>query len=231
MMTNKRITKEPQYNALFEAVENDSPFELGLMANHTWATDPKRNLFTLARYKFVSRMFEGYSSVLEVGCADAYGTRLVQQTVQNVTAVDFDPVFITDAGRRLDKRWPLNLKVHDILTDGPVEQGRFDGTFALDVLEHIEEEFENAFLKNMCNSLNDNGSAIIGMPSLESQKYASKQSREGHVNCKTGQGLKTTMLKHFNSVFIFSMNDEVLHTGFHPMAHYLLALCSNKKIS
>lgn len=230
-MSDKKITKEPQYNALFEAVENDSPFELGLMANHTWATDPKRNLFTLSRYKFVSRMFDGYSSVLEVGCADSYGTRLVQQTVKNVTAVDFDPVFIEDSERRLDKRWPLTLKVHDILTDGPVEKENFDGAYALDVLEHIEEEEENTFLQNMCDSLNAGGSAIIGMPSLQSQEYASKQSKEGHVNCKTGDGLKMTMLKHFNSVFIFSMNDEVLHTGFHPMSHYLLALCSNKKLS
>jgi len=23
---------------------------------------------------------------------------------------------------------------------------------------------------------------------------------------------------------VFSMNDEVVHTGFHPMAHYLMAL-------
>ena len=26
-------------------------------------------------------------------------------------------------------------------------------------------------------------------------------------------------------LFSFSMNDEVVHTGFLPMAHYLIALC------
>jgi hypothetical protein len=26
---------------------------------------------------------------------------------------------------------------------------------------------------------------------------------------------------------VFSMNDEVVHTGFYPMAHYLLAVCSH----
>ena len=25
------------------------------------------------------------------------------------------------------------------------------------------------------------------------------------------------------------MNDEVVHTGFYPMAHYLFALCAGKK--
>lgn len=34
---------------------------------------------------------------------------------------------------------------------------------------------------------------------------------------------KNTMQRYFHNVFMFSMNDEVVHTGFHPMAHYLLA--------
>ena len=32
------------------------------------------------------------------------------------------------------------------------------------------------------------------------------------------------MSKFFHNVFIFSMNDEVIHTGFYPMAHYLWAI-------
>ena len=52
------------------------------------------------------------------------------------------------------------------------------------------------------------------MPSLESQKYASKQSKEGHVNCKSGENLKKLLNKYFINNFVFSMNDEVVHTGF-----------------
>jgi len=32
------------------------------------------------------------------------------------------------------------------------------------------------------------------------------------------------MDRHFYNVFLFSMNDEVVHTGFYPMSHYLLAM-------
>jgi hypothetical protein len=63
------------------------------------------------------------------------------------------------------------------------------------------------------------------MPSLESQTYASPQSKEGHVNCQSGDELKKNLQGYFENVFIFSMNDEVIHTGYYPMAHYLLALC------
>ena len=37
--------------------------------------------------------------------------------------------------------------------------------------------------------------------------------------------LARVMARHFENVFLFSMNDEVVHTGFHPMAHYLFTLC------
>jgi hypothetical protein len=69
----------------------------------------------------------------------------------------------------------------------------------------------------------------VGTPSLQSQAYASALSKRGHVNCKDAPGLKALMAKFFHNVFIFSMNDEVVHTGFHPMAHYLLALCCHRK--
>ena len=67
------------------------------------------------------------------------------------------------------------------------------------------------------------------MPSLESQKFASTQSKIGHVNCKSGKDLKGFFSKYFSNVFLFSMNDEVLHTGFEQMSHYLFVICTNKK--
>jgi hypothetical protein len=81
-------------------------------------------------------------------------------------------------------------------------------------------------VSNLCNSLTENGILMIGTPSLESQAYASPPSKAGHINCKTSTELKALLEKYFFHVFIFSMNDEVVHTGFSPMAHYLLALCS-----
>ena len=70
---------------------------------------------------------------------------------------------------------------------------------------------------------------IIGIPSLESQVHASPQSKEGHVNCKSGKDLKRLLERFFYNVFLFSMNDEVVHTGFYPMAHYLLAVCATQR--
>ena len=222
---DKPETKEKQYGLLFEVKEKHGIARFGLMANESWNQDPRRTVFTLARYKFVSKMLAGRKKVLEIGCADAFGTRIVQQSVGHVTAVDFDPIFVADALERMNPHWPFEVFVHDLLA-GPVP-GRYDALYALDVLEHIAPDREDLFLRNAVAALEPTGVAIFGMPSLESQAYASPQSKAGHVNCKTGEALKETLEKYFHTVFVFSMNDEVVHTGYFRMAHYLIGVCSH----
>jgi 2-polyprenyl-3-methyl-5-hydroxy-6-metoxy-1,4-benzoquinol methylase len=220
-------TQEKQYQIMLEYRRQRGLESLGLMTSQAWYDDPKRLAFTLSRYKFVAKMLSGANHVLEVGCADAFGTRIVVQDVKQLTAVDFDPLFVEDTNARMGDRWKFVCTTHDML-QGPY-RGEFDGMYALDVLEHILPANEERFLANMAASLTEHGVMIIGMPSLESQIYASPLSKEGHVNCKTMPDLKQTLQRHFHNVFMFSMNDEVVHTGFHKMAHYLFALCCGKK--
>ena len=221
-------TNESQYGDLINRYKGQVFETFGLMQNYSWKLDPRRMLFAFARYKFVAKMFEGFEHVLEVGCGDASATRIVQQTVRKVTVTDFDKVLIDDIERRQQASWHLDARVHDMVKSSTEEQ--FDGIFSLDVLEHIQKAYEDAFLANICSSLKNHGSLIIGIPSLESQVYASEGSKAGHVNCKSGNELRDFLKKYFHSVFMFSMNDEVLHTGFFPMSHYLLAVCCDKKI-
>ena len=37
------------------------------------------------------------------------------------------------------------------------------------------------------------------------------------------------METYFDNMFLFSMNDGVVHTRFYPMAHYLIAVCTGLK--
>ena len=75
----------------------------------------------------------------------------------------------------------------------------------------------------------DEGVLIVGSPSIQSQAYASPPSKAGHVNCKDAPALRSLMLEYFVNVFMFSMNDEVVHTGFYPMAHYLFAVGAGRR--
>jgi 2-polyprenyl-3-methyl-5-hydroxy-6-metoxy-1,4-benzoquinol methylase len=167
-------------------------------------------------------MLSGKKSALEIGCADAFGARLVRQEVASVTATDFDSLFIENARAVADPSWSLELAVHDMIAS-PFSV-KHEAAYALDVIEHIPVADEKKFLSNIAASLLPNGVVILGCPSIHSQAYASPPSKEGHVNCKDGPGLRSLVSTFFHNVFLFSMNDELVHTGFTPMAHYLIAI-------
>ncbi len=173
--------------------------------------DPKHLGFVLARYQFVAQMLFGKARVLEVGCGDGTGARVVKQNVGAWTGVDR-----ADYG---------DNQIHDIL-DGPFGYG-WDAIYALDVLEHIDPGLEHRFFSNIVAGLNRRGCIIIGVPSLESQPYASELSKRHHVNCKTQVGLRESLERYFRNVFVFGMNDTTLHTGFGPMCHYRLAIATD----
>jgi cyclopropane fatty-acyl-phospholipid synthase-like methyltransferase len=220
-------TREPQYQFCLDISDRNGRTSLGLMTNQCWHDDPRRMAFFLARYKFVAKMLRGKQSALEVGCGDAFGTRIVRQEVPRVVAVDFDPVFVADVKGRMEEKWAFECRVHDMLA-APLDE-RFESAYSLDVLEHILPQDEHRFLAHVVASLTDDGVFVVGSPSLQSQAYASPPSKEGHVNCKDQEAFRLLMRTYFRNVFMFSMNDEVVHTGFGPMAHYLIALCAGPR--
>ena len=202
---------------------DEERIRLGMMSSHRWRMDPKVLLFSMARYKFVAKMFSGMRDILEVGCGDGWGAHIVAPEVASIHCVDVDPVLIEEC-RLMHTTDKLSFAVAD-LSQAPLSERR-DAVYLLDVLEHVPPEQEHVFLGNIARSIRPDGACIVGIPSLESQAYASKPSRATHVNCKNGESFKQLLQLHYKNVFLFSMNDEVVHTGFSKMAHYLLGLCT-----
>ncbi len=199
-------------------------FMLGEFNSYHLISDPKRVGFLFARYKFVAKMLEGYERVLEVGCQEGLGSLLVAKSVKKLVATDFyKPHIESCVGNTSSFAKNIEFRWHDII-GGPIVE-HFAGAYSLDVLEHIDPKQEDLYMANVALSLEEKGVFIIGTPSLESQKYASSASKEGHINCKSGEGLRLFCQNYFYNVFMFGMNDEVIHTGFLPMAHYLFAVC------
>ena len=194
--------------------------EHGGMTRHAFEIDPKRLGFILARYKFVAKMLMGKPTAIEVGCADGFGARVVAQTVGHLTAIDIDAESIKEAQAQNSKRWPVHFSARDAMAPRLLDV--WDAVYALDVFEHIAPAREHDFILSLRQAA---PVCIIGTPSLESQSYASELSKQGHVNCKSGEALRRLLEDYWKQVFMFGMNDEVLHTGFLPMSHYLFAVC------
>jgi cyclopropane fatty-acyl-phospholipid synthase-like methyltransferase len=107
--------------------------------------------------------------------------------------------------------------------------GQFDAVVSLDVIEHIYPENEEVFFNTLSDNMVHNGIVIVGTPNIEAQRFSKESVSDAHVNLYSGEHLKETMNAFFHNVFIFSMNDEAIHTGYWPMAHYYVALGCYKK--
>jgi 2-polyprenyl-3-methyl-5-hydroxy-6-metoxy-1,4-benzoquinol methylase len=105
------------------------------------------------------------------------------------------------------------------------EPGAYDAAVALDIIEHIETAREGAFMAGIAGLLAPHGVFVCGTPNITSDQYASEYTRLGHINLYSAERLAELAERHFFNVFMFSANDEVVHTGFSPLAHYLLAVC------
>ena len=174
------------------------PLYMGVRTRHNYIQDPQRLVFSLSRYKFVAKMFEGYENVLEVGAGDGFKSPIVKQHCKNLYLSDI-------LEENLQAFKATNIKKTKFFLHNFIEghtQKKFDGIYSLDVLEHIKKKNEKKFLKNISKSLKNNGSLIIGMPTLESQKYASKGSKLGHINCKSKNELKSILSKFFNCLYV-----------------------------
>jgi hypothetical protein len=215
---------EKTYEELKYFVKKNGFEKMGVMSSWAWFDDPKRLVFMTSRYKFVSKMFEGFKKVAEVGCGDGFGSRIVSSSVGSLDCYDFDKELLSSANvTQKNYKNKINFIFKDILKNKIKK--KYDGIYSLDVFEHIEKKKEDIFIKNLFKTLNKKGVLILGTPSIESQKYASKYSKIGHVNCKSQDDLKNLLKKHFPNVFAFSMNDEVIHTGYSKMSHYNLLIC------
>ncbi len=195
---------------------------LGPYASHSLRTDAKHLCFVLSRYKFCAKLLEGKQQVLEIGCGDAVGLPIVAQAVGRVYATDWDAAIIEENRQRSPFLTNCTFSQFNIVEKPFTET--VDAVYLLDVIEHLEPNDEPRVMEHITKSLAHPGICLVGTPNKEASRFASPQSEVGHINLKGHKELRALMERHFSNEFLFSMNDEDVHTGFYPMAHYLIAM-------
>lgn len=217
------------------ALNVEEAITLGPIYSEFLLSDPKCFGFVLARYKFAAKMLARKKSILEVGCGEGVGAMMLAcETRARVVGIDFDQQQIDYASRNLQQPFDrfrpqdkgrLAYRCHDFVS-GTDDLGRFDGLVSVDVIEHVPAgDEEDRFLSRCRDLLADDGVAILGTPNDFASAYASERSQIGHINLFTPDRYVETLERYFSNVFLMSMNDEVVHTGFNKMAHYLMAVC------
>lgn len=200
---------------------------LGNVNAEALVKDPKHFLFTLSRYKFAAKMLQRCKSIVDIGCGEGVGELMfLRETKAQIVAIDFDERQIEYAKEHIlpYTEGRVTYLCQDIITKSYKENWA-DGLACMDVIEHINPLEEDRFLNNCSAILKERGVALFGTPNECVQQYASERSKLGHINLFSPDRLLDTIGKFFSQVFLFSMNDEMVHTGFNPLAHYLMVLC------
>lgn len=199
---------------------------LGRYISYWFHKSPRRMLHYLSYYKFASKLIGPNKRVLDIGCNEGVGTWLLAKECGFAEGVDFDSEAIQAAKANFSGP-EIEFVDEDILAQPGKES--WDGVVNFDVIEHILPKDADQFLSSICAHLKSEGLAVIGTPSLISQQFASAFSKKGHVNIYSPEELEKQMQKHFHNVFLFAANDEVVHTGYLPLAHYLIAVGCKKR--
>jgi 2-polyprenyl-3-methyl-5-hydroxy-6-metoxy-1,4-benzoquinol methylase len=188
-------------------------------------SDPKRLGFVLSRYKFAAKMARRQKRILELGCSEGIGTPILAEFATHYTGVDMDASAIATARENWtnDKREFIEANFLGRCF------GTFDSIVSLDVIEHIHREYEPLFFDTVAQNLGADGTCVVGTPNITSARYASIGSQLGHVNLYDAARLEAAMRTVFHNVFMFGINDEIVHTGYAPMTHYQMCLGCNKR--
>jgi len=203
-----------------KAIIGETRVTLGPQASDQWLNAPDHLSFVLARYRAAAALIGNSPTVLEVGCGEGIGARILKRSRRWYTGLDTDEAAISVAA---DQQTDANVifLVESALEWNP-DRARYDAIVSLDVIEHIPAESEGAFLGNIASTLTEHGVCVIGTPNAAFEHLASPQSKAGHINPYTHDRLYELMTKHFHVVQSFGMQDTSLHLGHPDVRHYLL---------
>lgn len=209
-----------------ELMQEVPEINLGRYASFWFHKTPRRVLHCMSYYKFASKLIGKGKRVLDVGCNEGLGTFLIGKECGFAKGVDFDEDAIVQAQKNFNEPF-VEFEAGDFLKSE--DTGNWDAVINFDVIEHILPEHAHDFIEGIAKELTPEGLCVIGTPSKISQDFASEVSKKGHINIYSHERLEAEMREHFEFVFMFAANDEVVHTGYLPLAHYFITVGCKKK--
>ena len=214
------------WDCVYQKIEDQEPIRLGKYVSYWHHHSPRRMMHSMSYYKFAAKMIGSGKRVLDIGCNEGFGTYLLAKECGYVLGLDFDEEAIATAKHNFVGE-QIDFTCEDFLERK--DEKAFDGVTNFDVIEHIFPEHASQYIGKIAKSLKKEGFAIFGTPSKISQEFASDVAKTGHINIYDHERLEKELLEHFTHVFMFAANDEVVHTGFMPLAHYYIAVACGPK--
>ena len=202
-------------------MEQRYPFELESM----YAENPLMATIKLARFKFVSKMLDKRDIVLDLGCGNGISTHYYSYYCDHVIGVDIQEA-VKDSWDK-NENTKIQFLRKDILTDAPYNLDSFSVITCVDVIEHFSKDDGERILQLSSSALkrSEGGIMIIGSPSVHSQPFRASHNKLHHIHEYDPDELQQLCGKYFSRTFQFSMNDELVHTGFNKLSWFFFIVC------
>lgn len=158
----------------------------------------------IAAYKFCST-FAKRKRILEIGCGDGYGTRLLARTALRIIGIDKDADPIRIARLQAKRSGFQNISFRSMDAVNLPTIGRFQVIVSLQVIEHIHDL--DGYLKSMLNNLSRNGKVIISTPNRELRLLPGQRPwNEFHVREFDAARLRNLLEKYFRHVTLYGLH-------------------------
>jgi len=195
---------------------------LGPSASDQWRNAPEHLAMVLSRYRAAAALTGNARTVLELGCGEGIGARILASGREVYHGVDYDEQAIAYAHEHVISEAvdALVFSCADVRLLAPF--GPYDAIVALDVIEHLSDLDGAHLVADSARRLAPHGVFVVGTPSAVFDHLASEQSRAEHVHTYTHDELYFLLREHFMLVQSFGIQDTALHLGHPDARHYLL---------
>lgn len=156
------------------------------------------------RYLAVKDLAKG-RRVLDAACGEGYGTQILSEYSKSIVGVDISAEAIQLAKKRYTSE---NIEFCEATIEKiPYPDSSFDMIVSFETIEHVDEEIQEAFLKEVSRLLKKDGLLIISTPNKEVDTI-----KEGinhfHIKEFTQQEFKDYLEKKFKFIDIYNQSFE-----------------------
>lgn len=150
--------------------------------------------------------------VLDIACGEGYGSALISGSAKSVIGVDISAECIVHAKQKYFAKHSNIRFAEGNIEQIPVEDNSIDVVVSFETIEHVSEEGQRKFLKEVKRVLRKDGLFIISTPDKE--LYSDKYQHENHfhVHELSRNEFIDLLADHFNNAQVLEQGFEIVST-------------------